>query len=94
MIIKEVKFGGRGIVVKAYAAKRKGKGSVPDELIPCFNLPNPSGREPLSEMRTRSIKIMLLVLTTLTPSVSRLSKQCEILNVSQSYRPNNNNNDI
>jgi hypothetical protein len=52
--------------------------------------------QPLTEMSTRSIKIIMFLgvkcgwcvgLTTLPPSVSQLSRQCGILNISQPYRP-------
>jgi hypothetical protein len=67
-----------------------------------FNVFNPSGRTRpcgllslLTEMSTRRRKIMFwgvercrcVGLTTLPPSVSRLSRQCAILNISQPYRP-------
>jgi hypothetical protein len=67
-----------------------------------FNLPNPCGRTRLwgftlhlIEMSTRNIKKSLwrvercqcVGLTTFPPSMSRLSRQCEILNTSQPYRP-------
>jgi hypothetical protein len=50
---------------------------------------------PLTEMSTRNREEMFLgvkrdwcvELTTLTPSVSLLSTQCAILNISQPYRP-------
>jgi hypothetical protein len=42
--------------------------------------------QPLTEMSTRDTKIMLLV-TTLPPSLSRLSRQCRIFDISQPDRP-------
>jgi hypothetical protein len=45
-----------------YAACQKAAGSIPDEVIEFFNLPNPSSRtmglgstQPLSEMSTRNL---------------------------------------
>jgi hypothetical protein len=76
---------------------------MPDEVNDfSFNLSDPSGRtrqwsftQPLTEMSTRSRKTMFLgvegsrcvALTTLPQSVSRFFRQCEILNMSQPYRP-------
>jgi hypothetical protein len=56
----------------------------------------PCSTQPLTEISTRNIKIMFLGskaaarcvgLTILPPSVSRLSRQCGILNILQPYRP-------
>jgi hypothetical protein len=71
----------------------------PDE-VNFFNLLNPSGRttpftQPLTEMSTRSRKFcfwgveygLFVGLTNLPPSVSPLSRQCLILNISEPYRP-------
>jgi hypothetical protein len=46
--------------------------------------------QPLTEISTRNRKIITFLcvgLTTLPPPVSRLSRQCRILNISQPYRP-------
>jgi hypothetical protein len=69
----------------------------PMRWINFFNLPDPSGRTRpwgslrlLTEMSTRSRKWGVecgrcVGLTILSPSVSRLCRQCGIVNISQSY---------
>jgi hypothetical protein len=85
-------------VVKALCYKPEGRGFETRWGVFFFNLPNPLRPHKVlgfiqlpTEMSTRSRKIMFLSsrgrLTTLPPFVSRLSRQCGILNNSQSYRP-------
>jgi hypothetical protein len=75
-----------------YATNRKVAGSIPDEVI-FLNLPNTSGRtrpwgfiQPLTEMSTRSIKIIMFLESKVRRVCGRLSRQCGILNISQPYR--------
>jgi hypothetical protein len=65
-------------------------GSIPDEVTVFFNPPTPSSRiivlgwtQPLTEMSTRNVPGGKR--RPASPSVSRLSRNCGSLNVSQSY---------
>jgi hypothetical protein len=88
--------------LRHYATSRKVTGSRPDEVNGFFNLPNPSGRTRHWDSFSLGKKGVpeadkycswgvergrCVGLATLPPTVSRLSRQCGILNISQPYRP-------
>jgi hypothetical protein len=80
------------------ATQRKAAGSISDEVTVSVSLRNPSSRtvalgsaQPVTEMNTRNLPGLergrRVGLTTTLPSMTRLFRQCGIIDISQPYRP-------